>query len=98
LRDVLSRVDDLTAQLGEITRRLDPQIAGFEELGWELRALNKGAEACADRLRREHSALGEAVSIYDAAERIALRASEELPSSIAERGLVFESWFTELLR
>jgi hypothetical protein len=85
--------DELSATVG----RLDPQIAGYEGIGRLLRAACEGAREDAARLRRESGCLEEAAAIYGYADRAARRASEELPSSIAERSLIFEDWFAQLL-
>jgi hypothetical protein len=98
LREALVRASALAEELNGITGRLDPQLAGYDGLGRVLRDLCRDAENDVDRLRRENGALAAAVAVYDGAERRALRASEELPTGIAERGLILEDWFMELMR
>jgi ABC-type transporter Mla subunit MlaD len=98
LGGALSRASALTEELGDIVKRLDPQLASYEELGRSLRTLFESAEENVLRLRRAHIALEEAVAIYANAENLALRESEDLPTNIAERGLFFDDWFSEIVR
>jgi hypothetical protein len=96
LREAASRMSGLLDDLSETGRRLDPQLADNGELRRALRAVQNAATDDCDRLRRECSALEETADIYGAAERETLRRSESLPASIAERSLIFESWFLSI--
>jgi hypothetical protein len=98
LRETLVRMSALAEELNGIAGRLDPQLAGYEGLGRSFRTLCEDSERDVDRLRRENGALDVAIAVYDNAERRALRASEELPTGIAERSLILEDWFAELIR
>jgi len=98
LRETLSRLSSLVEELCEIGNKLDPQLAEYEGIGRSLRIIAGGAEGDARRIANECSAMDGVTEVYAAAERAALRASESLPASITERNLVFESWFTDLLR
>jgi hypothetical protein len=97
LREAASRMSGLLDSLGDAAGRLDAQIADSDGLGYALRDIIAAAADDCDRLRRERAALEDAAAVYSAAEREALRRSEELPAGIAERGLLVEDWFADII-
>jgi len=98
LRGALAKVSSLTEELRSVHRRLDPQLAEYEGIGRSLRTLADGTEEDARRIQNECNALDGVRNAYAAAERTVMQASESLPTSITERNLIFEGWFTDLLR
>ena len=98
LNKLLVRLTILTQDLRDLYSRSDPEIINFEGIGRELRSLIEGFEEDAKRLRNENTALERVISIYQYADDETLKLSESLPTSIVERNLMFEDWFTDLLR
>ena len=98
LRESLAKLSSLTDELSSVHRQLDPQISSYEMLGRSFQTLTEGMGESAQRLRYECNALDSVIAVYADAERTVMLASESLPTSITERGLVFEGWFTDLLR
>ncbi|MDR1067232.1 MAG: hypothetical protein LBL35_07390 [Clostridiales bacterium] len=98
LRETLSRLEVLSDNISEIAERFDPRLLGDDEIKRALRAAAKRANEDAYRLRYERDALSEAIEIYSGAERKTLAAAESLPGSVVERGLIFDDWFSDLLR
>jgi hypothetical protein len=98
LREALTRVSALAEEIDGIAGRLDPRLAGYEGFGRRFRGLRDDTERDVNRLRRETGALDGVIAVYGAAERRALQASEDLPVGIAERSLILEDWFSELMR
>ena len=97
LRDVMVRLTALAEDLRSVYAQLDVQMAGYEGIGNSLRMLAEGLGEDANRVRNEYNALESVISIYMAAQRDTMRESESLPNSIAERSLIFETWFSDLL-
>jgi len=98
LEETMLRMTSLAEELRSVHRQLEPQIASYEGIGKYLRTLVEGSEENARRVRCESTALKDVIAVYANAERAAMRNSESLPTSIIERNLIFESWFSELLR
>ena len=98
LRESMVRLATLTDELRSLHRQLDPQLADYEGIGRTLRAHIDSAEGDVQRMRSAYNALEGVLAVYTGAERKAMQASESLPTGIAERGLIFEEWFSDLLR
>ena len=98
LVETMRRMTSLAEELRSVHRQLEPQIASYEGIGRTLRTLVEGSEEDARRVRCEGAALKDVAAVYANAELAAMRASESLPTSITERNLIFESWFSELLK
>ena len=98
LREAMSRLSMLSEELRGIHRQLDAQLSEYDGIGRTLRINVEGAEEDVRRMRNECNALEGVIAVYAAAERAAMHASESLPTEIAERNLIFESWFSDLLR
>ena len=98
LRDTMSRLAPQAEELRSIHRQLDPQLASYEGVGRSLLTMIEGVEESVRRLRNESSALEGIIAVYTGAERAAMRESESLPTSITESNLIFEGWFSDLLR
>ena len=98
LAETISRMTSLSEELRSVYRQLEPQVASYEGIGRSLRNLVEGSEENARRMRNESNALIGVIAVYANAERAAIQESESLPTSITERNLIFESWFSELLQ
>ena len=98
MKDMHARLSLMAEDFRALCRQMDKQFAGEEEIRRALRVFADEAEEDVRRMRDACRALEDVTAVFAGAEHAALQAAEMLPAGIAERGLIFEDWFSDLLR